>query len=101
MGSVPELCSDAKLLQDSPSVGVDADARAICSQAPRLLQHKTSNPFPGCVQVISSNSAYMYFFLLSETEHVQNSKLRYNDDAMISFDIGHIYTLWIDTGTEI
>ena len=55
MGSVPELRSDAKLLQDSPSVGVDADARAICSQTPRLLQHKTSNPFPGCVQVISSN----------------------------------------------
>ena len=56
MGSLPELCSDAKQLQDSPSVGVDADARAICSQTPRLLQHKTSDPFPGCVQVISSHS---------------------------------------------
>ena len=53
-GGLPELSGDAELLESSPPVGLDADARALCSQDLGLLQHEASDPFPGCSVQVSS-----------------------------------------------
>ena len=48
VGSLPELCSNPELLQNTPSIDMDTNGAAIYSQSLRLLQHKARNPFPGC-----------------------------------------------------
>jgi hypothetical protein len=35
------------LLQNTPSIAMDTDGAAFCSQSLPLLQHKARNPFPG------------------------------------------------------
>lgn len=72
--------------------------------ARRLLDFSNTRlaiPFLGACKSSAVIQHIFFFSFIRDREHVQNSKLRYNDDAMISFDIGHIYTLWIDTGTEM
>lgn len=54
VGSLPELCGDPELLQNAPSVDMDADGAAIYSQSLRLLQHKARDSFPGRESTSSS-----------------------------------------------
>jgi len=48
VGGLPELCSKAKLVQSSPSIGMNTNGHSICAQSLRLLQHKATYPFPDC-----------------------------------------------------
>ena len=57
-GGLPELSGDAELLESSPPVGLDADAGALCSQGLGLLQHKASDPFPGCSSASQHSTAH-------------------------------------------